>query len=125
MKIKILLIWITLITGGSAVSAEENGKVQEKQDGLIVWSQDNRKWISPEEFFMSELIKLKGPTYGVVTEYPPYESVKEWETLIDKLPDERVCPMVFFHQRWRRLPDVLALDERLRNYGGCKDVFNF
>ena len=43
MKIKILLIWITLITGGSAVSAEENGKVQEKQDGLIVWSQDNRK----------------------------------------------------------------------------------
>lgn len=124
MKTKLLIVWILLFTGFSVVFAEENGDVQEKQGSLMVWSQHHNRWVSPEEFFIAEINKLNGPTYGIVTEYPPYKAVKEWDTLIDKLPDGRVCPMVFFHQRWRRLPDVLALDERLRNYGGCKDVFN-
>jgi hypothetical protein len=124
MKTKLLIVWIMLAAGVSVVFAEENGQVQEQQGILFVWSQHDSRWVSPEEFFIAEVSKLNGPTYGIVTKYPPYNTVKEWETLIDKLPDGRVCPMVFFHQRWRRLPDVLALDQRLRNYGGCKDVFN-
>lgn len=93
---------------------------------MQVWYDGNRHWVSPEHYFDLEIDRLGGLTYGQIKdEYPPYETVREWETLIDILPDGRQCPMVFFHQRWRRLPDVLGLDERLRNYDGCVDVFRY
>ncbi len=109
----------------TTLSAPAHGDVRETGDGLMVWHMTVSGWITPDEFFVTEIKRLKGPTYGTVGDYPPYATVNEWDTLIDKLPDGRECPMVFFHQRWRRLPDVLALDERLRNYGGCQDVFRF
>lgn len=102
----------------------QKGEVRVVTDQLEVWYDENHRWISPEQYFALELKRLDGPTYGTVVTYPAYESVTEWETLIDRLADGRECPMVFFHERWRRLPDVLDLDERLRNYGGCADVFN-
>ena len=108
----------------STLSAPTHGDVRETGGMLQVWHMAVTSWISPDEFFLIEIKRLKGPTYGTVEKYPPYNTVHEWDTLIDKLPDGRECPMVFFHERWRRLPDVLALDERLRNYGGCKDVFH-
>ena len=109
----------------STLPAPAHGEVRETGDKIKVWHMTASGWISPDEFFAIEIKRLKGPTYGTVTDYPPHESVQEWDTLIDRLPDGRECPMVFFHARWRRLPDVLALDERLRNHGGCKDVFRF
>ncbi|MCO7225640.1 hypothetical protein [Pleionea sp. CnH1-48] len=105
--------------------AVEHGESQLEGQILKVYYEDTRQWVSPERFFELELKRLNGPTYGTPQHYPPYDQVKEWETLIDRLPDGRQCPMVFFHERWRRLPDVLALDERLRNYGGCADVFKY
>ncbi|MEA2092979.1 MAG: hypothetical protein U9P11_00275 [Pseudomonadota bacterium] len=109
----------------TALSAPAHGEVRETSDNIKVWHTKVSGWISPNEFFVIEIKRLKGPTYGTVEDYPPYETVQEWDTLINQLPDGRECPMVFFHARWRRLPDVLALDERLRNYGGCRDVFRF
>lgn len=104
-----------------------NGAINPVQPTLTVWHSQTQQWTTPETFFELELARLNGPTYGTRrgNNYPDYDSVEEWQTLVDLLPDGRVCPMVFFHNRWRRLPDVLALDERLRNYGGCKDVFKF
>lgn len=123
--IKQLLIFSSLtLTSGNAYSEPEHGEVKDNLDKLIVWHSSQSSWISPEQYFTIEIKRYDGQSYGTVTQYPPYDTVNEFDTLVDKLPDGRVCPMVFFHQRWRRLPDVLALDERLRNYGGCKDVFN-
>lgn len=121
---KITLTISLFVLTFNVYSAPSHGDVQENFNNLIVWHKDLAKWISPEKYFAIEIKRYDGQSYGTVTQYPPYETVEEFDTLIDRLPDGRVCPMVFFHQRWRRLPDVLALDERLRNYGGCKDVFD-
>jgi len=109
----------------TTLSAPAHGDVRGTGDSIEAWHMTAAGWVSPDEFFTIEIKRLKGPTYGTVEDYPPYESAQEWDTLIDRLPDGRECPMVFFHARWRRLPDVLALNERLRNHGGCKDVFRF
>ena len=119
-----LFLTLSLFSLGT-LSAPSQGDVRETVDGIEVWHTTVSGWISPDEFFAIEIKRLKGPTYGTVGDYPPYDTVSEWDTLVDRLPDGRECPMVFYHERWRRLPDVLALDERLRNHGGCKDVFRF
>lgn len=111
----------------SGSNTHHNGELRHQSGKPQVWHAETGQWTSPERFFELELIRLKGPTYGTRSgdNYPDYDSVEEWQTLVDKLPDGRICPMVFFHNRWRRLPDVLALDESLRNYDGCRDVFKF
>lgn len=119
------LFFTLFLFSPSALTAPSHGDVKGKNDSIVVWHKDLSNWVHPDEYFAIEIKRYVGQSYGTVTRYPPYETVNEFDTLIDKLPDGRECPMVFFHQRWRRLPDVLALDERLRNYGGCKDVFNF
>jgi len=124
-KISLVILILALALASSPAHAKpENGELRDDRGLLQVWSDKGNQWLDPENFFRIELDHLNGPTYGSVKTYPAYESVKEWESLIDILPDGRTCPMVFFHSRWRRLPDVLALDERLRNFGGCKDVFD-
>ena len=122
---KCTLFFVLSLFSLTTLSAPAHGDVRETGDGIEVWHMTVSGWITPDEFFSIEIKRLKGPTYGTVGDYPPYDTVNEWDTLIDRLPDGRKCPMVFFHERWRRLPDVLALDERLRNYGGCRDVFRF
>ena len=119
-----LFFTLSLFSLGT-LSAPVHGDVRETGDNIEIWHMKVAGWIRPDEFFVIEIKRLNGPTYGTVGDYPPYEAVQEWDTLIDRLPDGRECPMVFFHARWRRLPDVLALDEHLRNYGGCRDVFRF
>ena len=116
---------LTLPLISHADGHHNNGEQRQHKGKTQVWHGATEQWACPEDFFERELVRLKGPTYGTRTSdnYPEYNKVQEWETLIDQLPDGRVCPMVFFHNRWRRLPDVLALDDNLRNYGGCRDVF--
>lgn len=118
-----LTLAITLAVPVYVQAAPENGALKEGEAALQVWSEARDQWVTPELFFTDDLASLNGPTYGRTHVYPPYAQVKEWQTLVDVLPDGRSCPMVFFHNRWRRLADVRALDVRLRNYGGCQDVF--
>lgn len=122
MKTIVLTAFIYLFTS-VALAMPAKGQLDDTGDMLMVWHTESNAWLSAEDYFAAEIKRLNGPTYGQTNQYPPYDEVKEWETLIDVLPDGRTCPMVFFHQRWRRLPDVLALDEKLRNFGGCRDVF--
>jgi hypothetical protein len=124
IKVCTLFFALSLISL-TTLPAPSHGEVRETGDSIEVWHLTAAGWVSPHEFFVIEIKRLKGTTYGTVENYPPYDAVEEWDTLIDQLPDGRECPMVFFHERWRRLPDVLALDVRLRNHGGCKDVFRF
>jgi hypothetical protein len=119
-----LFIVLSLFSIGT-LPAPAHGDVHEDGDGIEVWHITASSWITPEEFFSIEIRRLKRPTYATTGGYPPYDTVQERDTLIDRLPDDRECPMAFNHERWRRLPDVLALDERLRNHGGCRDVFRF
>lgn len=125
MKRWVLTLAITLGLSVYVQAAPENGETKETDGALQVWSDMRNQWVTPELFFADDLASLDGPTYGHTHDYPPYAQVQEWQTLVDVLPDGRSCPMVFFHSRWRRLADVRALDARLRNYGGCRDVFKY
>ena len=124
MKTQLILALVLAMGSSVNVAAQEPGDVREVNGALQLWHAVQGSWISTEMYFDLELKRLNGPTYGTTSTYPPYDSVAEWETLVDVLDDGSVCPMVFFHSRWRRLPDVLALDTRIRNYGGCENVFN-
>lgn len=124
MKMQMMLVLLLAVGSSWPAGAQQQGDVQEIDGLLQIWHAEQGGWVGPETYFELELIRLDGPTYGKVSVYPSYKSVAEWETLVDVLDDGSVCPMVFFHSRWRRLPDVLALDERIRNYGGCANVFN-
>ena len=107
------------------VFAAKHGEERKSYGELEVYHQHSSRWLSVDDFFLEEIQRLNGPTYVVSNDqYPSYNSVSEWETLIDVLPDGSHCPMVFFHNRWRRLADVLALSKKLRNWGGCARVFN-
>ncbi len=125
MKSILMTVAVSLSFSAVLQAAPHNGEVREQADTLEVWSEGRSSWVSAELFFADDLASLNGPTYGVTHVYPPYEQVQEWQTLMDVLPDGRSCPMVFFHNRWRRLADVRALDVRLRNYDGCRDVFKY
>lgn len=122
MKARLTIFLVLAIGPSWAFSAPSQGDVRDMKGELQLWYSARASWLSPEAFFDLELKRLNGPTYGRTSVYPPYSSVQEWETLIDVLADGSECPMVFFHSRWRRLPDVLALDTRARNHGGCKNV---
>ncbi|CAA0090461.1 Uncharacterised protein [BD1-7 clade bacterium] len=118
-------IFAAMMISTNVAALPENGHIDKAGNELRVWSQAQQSYVTPESYFEAEVKKLNGPTYGRTHQYPEYETVKDWETLIDVLPNGKgECPMVFFHQRWRRLPDVLALHEDLRNYGGCRYVFD-
>jgi hypothetical protein len=119
-----LIFTLSLFSPGT-LSAPVHGEVHDTGDNIEAWHMKLAGWISPDEFLVIEIKHLNGPTYGMAGDYPPYEAMQEWDTLIDRLPDDRECPKMSFHARWRRLPDVLALDEHLRNYGGCRDVLRF
>lgn len=123
MNISTLLI-IGLLASPAVFAAPMQGDIKESNNDITVWHQNSGEWLTPKNYFSIEANKFNGKNYGSVTAYPAYETVKEYDTLIDNLPNGQECHMIFFHQRWRRVPDVLALDERLRNYGGCENVFN-
>ncbi|MCV6587416.1 MAG: hypothetical protein OIF57_00095 [Marinobacterium sp.] len=131
MKKLLMAVIVAMLASPALLAVAENddvygnGDVREHNSQLQVWSEQRQRWVKPPLFFADDLKSLNGPTYGRTSSYPPYAKVKEWETLVDLLPDGRECPMVFFHNRWRRLADVRALDDRLRNFGGCRDVFKY
>lgn len=109
----------------TTLSAPARGEVCEASDSIEVWHLTAAGWASPDDCFVIELKRPKGPTYGTVKNYPSKDAVQEWDTLIDQLPDGSQCPTVFFYDCWRRAPNVLAPDERLRNQGGRKKVLRF
>ncbi len=130
MKFSILGLFLSM-TLASTAWAMEDGEDRLNSGKVEVYSEQTKRWIDPDAYFSQEIKRIQSEKgskhYGDIRggKYPPYESVGEWDVLVDILPDNRQCPMVFFHNRWRRLPDVLALSSQMRNWGGCQDVFNY
>lgn len=109
----------------TTLSAPAHDEVRETGDSIKVWHLTAAGWVSPDEFLVIEIKRLKGPTYDAVENDPLNDNAQERDTIIEQLPDDHECLMAFFDERWRRLPNVLALNERLRRPGGCNGVFRF
>ena len=55
----------------ATLSAPAHGDVRETGGTLQVWHKAVSNWITPDEFFVIEIERLEGPTYGTVGQYPP------------------------------------------------------
>ena len=76
-----------------------------------------------ETFWDRDADRRGGLTWGRRTDYPPYNKVKELDTMIIEV-ESGPCLMEFFHTRWRRANDVRRWDVTFNEYGGCPDVFD-
>ena len=113
-----------------SVFAMETGDEKKSGSNIEVYSEHAGRYLGPDSFFEIEKVERLqqfGTTdYGTIKgdQYPEYSSVREWDFLTERLSDGSHCVMVFFHSRWRRFGDVLALSDQLRDWGGCARVFN-
>jgi len=123
------LILSALLLASSAPALADNhnhqdGEIRKLSTGqLQAWDTAENTWVTPEQFWLSYAERKGGLTWGKSSEYPPYEQVKEFDTLLIQL-DSGNCLMEFFHSRWRRANDVRRWDDRFNEYGGCPRVFD-
>jgi hypothetical protein len=115
-----LLISLVLMLGCSIhVVAQEAGDVNNGK----IWNADSRQWQGIEAFWLEYAQGRGGLTWGRSSEYPPYNEVKEFDTLMIEL-EQGPCLMEFFHQRWRRANDVRRWNDAVNDFGGCPYVFD-
>lgn len=124
---RIILAAVLVLSSQLAWSGNEDlrdGQVRENGHGqLEAWDKENSRWLSMEGFWQAYADRKGGYTWGASREYPPYEQVNEFDTLLIQL-DSGNCLMEFFHSRWRRANDVRRWDERFNEYGACARVFD-
>lgn len=87
-----------------------------------VWSQTSNSWTSPKAFWLEYADTKGGLTWGERNDYPVYDQVNEYDTMIIQL-ETGECMMEFFHNRWRRANDVRRWDPLFNEFSGCPDVF--
>jgi hypothetical protein len=110
----------------SNIQAEEHdhGFVNESPSGkLLVWNNTENEWNSIELFWKNFIETNKATSWGWTDEYPNYNDVNEFDTLVITLK-EGPCLMQFYHSRWRRANDVQRWDDAFNEYGGCPYVFD-
>lgn len=121
MRILVIFIFCLFITN---IQAQEHGFVDVSDSGkLQVWNDANNEWNSIELFWQHFSKTNKAKAWGSTNEYPNFDDVNEFDTLIIKLK-EGACLMQFYHSRWRRANDVQRWDDAFNEYGGCPYVFN-
>lgn len=128
MNIRAIVLFATLALSCSSASDEtetlKDGQVRKITDGVIeAWDAENEQWLSPEAFWDRYAARRGGLTWGRRITFPPYEQVKELDTLIIKLKSGP-CLMEFFHTRWRRANDVRRWDTLFNEFGSCPHVFD-
>ncbi|MGI9284391.1 MAG: hypothetical protein ACR2P1_03320 [Pseudomonadales bacterium] len=123
--ISITLILLFMIADASSGPVElKDGYVQSRPNGMFrAWDAENEVWLKPAKFWQRYAARRGGLTWGPRSDYPPYEQVKEFDTLLIEL-ESGPCLMEFFHSRWRRANDVRRWDEKFNEYGGCPNVFD-
>lgn len=123
---RVMLAVIMVLSAPLAWSAPEDfrdGQVQKDSRGeLQAWDKENSRWVGIDAFWEAYAGRKGGYTWGDTTEYPPYNQVKEFDTLLIQV-DSGPCLMEFYHSRWRRANDVRRWDESFNEYGGCARVF--
>ena len=101
-----------------------DGKVRVNADNTLqAWDAQGEEWVEIEVFWDRYVARRSGLTWGSRTDYPPYDQVSEYDTMIIEL-DSGNCLMEFFHTRWRRANDVRRWDEAFNEYGSCPNVFD-
>ncbi|MDX1516614.1 MAG: hypothetical protein R3288_07235 [Woeseiaceae bacterium] len=131
MKFGLTLALITLL--GLTVAADEastippaerDGQVHVLPNGeFLAWDAEKEQWLDPEQFWNSFAERRRGKLWPASKEFPPYDDVKEHDTIV-LLLDEGPCLMYFFHTRWRRANDVWRWGDQFNEYGGCPYVFD-
>lgn len=123
MKLRVFAIVIVSLFA-SATMAQQHGEVKSNHGRApLIWNADQQRWQSIETFWLHYADSRGGLSWGRAANYPPYEKVKELDTLLVEL-DQGVCLMEFFHQRWRRANDVRRWDDAINEYGACPFVFD-
>ncbi|SHI09582.1 hypothetical protein [Ferrimonas marina] len=103
---------------------QRHGQVKSDASGQPqAYDQNQGQWLTMEAFWQAYADENGGLTWGKRSDYPPYDEVKEGDTLWVELP-QGPCLMEFFHARWRRANDVRRWDPSFNDYGGCPNVFD-
>jgi len=122
------ILWITLLvslvfTLASYAHDHTKKELKTNTDGrVVVWHNANQQWVEPEKFWLAYAKERGGLTWGQRTSYPPYNQVKEFDTVLIQL-DNGHCLMEFFHSRWRRANDVRRWGTGFNLYSACPFVF--
>lgn len=122
---RVLIIFILCFCVSSIQAQErEHGFVNVSASGEHqVWNGANNEWNSVALFWQHFTKTNEGKAWGRISEYPNYDEVNEFDTLIITLKDG-ACLMQFYHSRWRRANDVQRWDDAFNKYGGCPYVFD-
>jgi len=125
LKILIAISILCVFHSASAQQSEiANGTVRQLADGSSqAWSNQDESWVDLETFWLRYAEGRGGLTWGRRTEYPSYDQVGEFDTMIIEL-ESGPCLMEFFHTRWRRANDVRRWDPAFNDYAGCATVFD-
>ena len=120
----ILLLGLQLPSATAQETDTRDGKMRvTADDNREAWDARNAEWVPVETFWLRYADRRGGLTWGRRTSLPPYNEVKELDTMIWEL-DSGPCLMEFFHRRWRRANDVRRWDTGFNDYGGCPHVFD-
>lgn len=103
-------------------SGYSHGEVVINGDKQQAWDEEDKKFVSLEEFWRTYAKRNGGLTWGQSENYPPYEKVKEFDLFMVEVGNE-ICLMEFFHDRWRRANDVRRWDVAFNEYSACSKVF--
>ncbi|MEO0998130.1 MAG: hypothetical protein AAFX58_11495 [Pseudomonadota bacterium] len=104
-------------------AAARDGQVRDDTGTAEAYDAGGGEWVGLETFWLRYAARRGGLTFGRRSDYPPYASVNELDTLLIEL-DSGPCLMEFFHQRWRRANDVRRWDPAFNRYGSCPHVFD-
>ncbi len=126
-KIVTFLFLANLTAPAMSQSAPQNihsdGEIRLQANGnLQSWDSTLTKWVQPKQFWLNYANRTGGLTWGKRSDYPPYEKVNEYDSLIIEQENDS-CMMTFFHTRWRRANDVWRWDDQFNEYSACPDVF--
>jgi len=99
------------------------GEVIVKDGKQQAWDDEDKKFITLEEFFRTYAKRSGGLTWGQSENYPPYKDVNEFDLFMVEIGDE-ICLMEFYHDRWRRANDVRRWDIAFNEFSACSKVFN-
>lgn len=124
---KVVVLVVTVLVFSNMIFAQATpraGKVMQFAGEQKAWHQPSGKWLGLRDFWLAYAQQKGGLTWGVRSDYPPYDDVREFDTMLIQTP-EGECLMEFFHERWRRANDVRRWDDAFNIYSGCATVFEY
>jgi hypothetical protein len=117
-----MLLWMVGFASVHAAPAD-GGSRATATGGFEVFDAQAGQWLAPEAFWLAWAARRGGLTHGRGAAYPPYASVREFDTFLVEI-DGQTCLMEFFHTRWRRANDVRRWNDAFNSFGACGRVFD-